>query len=258
MKQSIEGALGVWSDGPGPLHRKLSDALRAAAKSGRLPAGERLPSERELAERLNVSRSTLRQALKDLAQQGLVATRPGAGTIVVGRIPKALSRLSGFTEDMQLRGLVGTSRIIEFTRSQVGADAAFRTGLPLGTEVFTLVRLRLAGGEPIAYERATVPVSVATAPGGGAAWAVRARASARLAAVNNNPARRVIRGERDRDLVAQHDADAVLAQLAAEVREDRPRPLLVRSQRRRPVGGVGRGVGHGVLPGRVVVRATRA
>ena len=54
MKQSIEGVLGVWSDGSGPLHRKLSDALRAAAVSGRLPAGERLPSERELAQRLAV------------------------------------------------------------------------------------------------------------------------------------------------------------------------------------------------------------
>jgi GntR family transcriptional regulator len=143
----------------GPLGDRLRNALTSVLDSGVIAPGEALPSERELAERLNVSRSTLRQALKDLAQQGLVATRPGAGTIVVGRIPKALSRLSGFTEDMQLRGLVGTSRIIEFTRSQVGADAAFRTGLPLGTEVFTLVRLRLAGGEPIAYERATVPVS---------------------------------------------------------------------------------------------------
>jgi GntR family transcriptional regulator len=142
----------------GPLGDRLRNALTGVLDSGIIAPGEALPSEREMAERLNVSRSTLRQGLKDLAQLGLVATRPGAGTIVVGRIPKALSRLSGFTEDMQLRGLVGTSRIIEFMRTEVGADAAFRTGLPLGTEVFTLVRLRLAGGEPIAYERATVPV----------------------------------------------------------------------------------------------------
>ncbi len=142
----------------GPLGDRLRNALTTVVDSGVIAPGEALPSEREMAERLNVSRSTLRQSLKDLVQQGMLTTRPGAGTIVVGRIPKALSRLSGFTEDMQLRGLAATSRVLEFQRGPVDADMAFRTGLPLGTEVFTLVRLRLAGGEPIAYERATVPV----------------------------------------------------------------------------------------------------
>jgi GntR family transcriptional regulator len=112
-----------------------------------------------MAERLEISRSTLRQGLKELAQQGLLATRPGAGTVVVGRIPKALSHLSGFTEDMMLRGLVPSSQVVELSIGPVSAEAAFRTGLPLGTEVLTLLRLRLAGGEPIAYERAMVPVT---------------------------------------------------------------------------------------------------
>src|SRR5262245_63143400 len=80
MRQSIEGALGVWSDGPGPLHRKLSDAVRAAAESGRLPAGERLPSERELAQRLAVSRSTVVTAYDTLRSEGLLVSRQGSGT----------------------------------------------------------------------------------------------------------------------------------------------------------------------------------
>lgn len=142
----------------GPLGDRLRNALTYVLDSGVIPAGESLPSERDMAEQLNVSRSTLRQSLKELAQLGIVSTRPGAGTVVVGRIPKALSHLSGFTEDMQLRGLVATSRVLQCSIGPVGPDAAFRTGLPLGTPVFTLVRLRLAGGEPIAYERAMVPV----------------------------------------------------------------------------------------------------
>jgi len=142
----------------GPLGERLRNALAAVLGSGALAPGESLPSEREMAERLDISRSTLRQGLKELAQQGLVATRPGAGTVVLGRIPKALSRLSGFTEDMQLRGLLPSSRVIECRLHPVGPDMAFRTGLPLGSEVLTLVRLRFAGGEPVAYERATVPV----------------------------------------------------------------------------------------------------
>jgi len=123
----------------GPLGERLRNALTAVLDSGGIAAGGSLPSEREMAEALNVSRSTLRQGLKELAQLGIVTTRPGAGTVVVGRIPKALSRLSGFSEDMRLRGL------------EPGP-------LPLGSPILTLVRLRLAGGEPIAYERAVMPV----------------------------------------------------------------------------------------------------
>ena len=79
-----------------------------------------------MASRLDVSRFTLRQGLKDLAQMGLVATRPGAGTVVVGRIPKALSRLSGFTEDMQLRGLLATSKVLE----RIDRPGRSRHGVP--------------------------------------------------------------------------------------------------------------------------------
>jgi GntR family transcriptional regulator len=142
----------------GPLGERLRNALAGALEAGAIPPGESLPAEREMAEKLDVSRSTLRQGLKDLAQLGLVATRPGAGTIVVGRIPKALSRLSGFSEDMQLRGLLPSSKVLECSVAPVSAEAAFRTGLPLGTAVMTLVRLRLAGGEALSYERAIVPV----------------------------------------------------------------------------------------------------
>ena len=73
MSQPIETILGVWSDGPGPLHRKLSDAVRAAVDDGRLPAGERLPSERDLAARLALSRSTVVTAYDTLVPASAVA-----------------------------------------------------------------------------------------------------------------------------------------------------------------------------------------
>lgn len=142
----------------GPLGERLRNALASVIEGGAIAPGESLPSEREMAERLAVSRSTLRQGLKELAQMGLVATRPGAGTVVTGRIPKALSRLSGFTEDMRLRGLLASSKVLECSIAPISPDDAFRTGLPLGTPMMTLVRLRMAGGEALSYERAMVPV----------------------------------------------------------------------------------------------------
>ena len=143
----------------GPLSDRLRNAMSSVIDDGLIATGESLPSDRELASQLEISRSTVRQVLKDLAEHGLVHTRPGAGTVVTGRIPKALSRLSGFSEDMRLRGLLPSSKVIELSVGPVPKETAFRTGLPLGTQMLTLERLRLAGGETLSFERAVVPVS---------------------------------------------------------------------------------------------------
>ncbi len=144
----------------GPLKDRLLDAFTEMIDLGGLRSGEPLPAERVLASQLSVSRTTLRHCLKDLAQLGLVATRQGAGTVVVRRIPKALTRLSGFTEDMRCRGLVPSAVVLERRIAAATSDLAFRTGVPLGAPVLTLLRLRAAGGEVLALERALVPVDV--------------------------------------------------------------------------------------------------
>jgi DNA-binding transcriptional MocR family regulator len=82
MNQSIEATFGAWVEGPGPLHRKLSDAIRRAIERGYLPAGERLPAERDLAVRLAVSRSTVVTAFDTLRSEGLLESRQGSGTRV--------------------------------------------------------------------------------------------------------------------------------------------------------------------------------
>lgn len=148
----------------GPLAIRLRSTLAAAIRAGVLPADRPLPPERDLAAQLGVSRSTLRVCLKDLADMGLVFTRHGAGTLVAGTIPKALSRLSGFTEDVSARGLRPTSDILECRRGPVTADTAMRTGLALGSQVLTLVRLRRADGEALSFEEVVVPVA-AVGPG---------------------------------------------------------------------------------------------
>ena len=82
---SVEMALGRWSEGPGPLHRKLTAAFREAVERGYFHAGERLPSERELAVRLAVSRSTVVAAYDVLRAEGLLESRQGSGTRVRSR-----------------------------------------------------------------------------------------------------------------------------------------------------------------------------
>ncbi|MCB9684401.1 MAG: PLP-dependent aminotransferase family protein [Alphaproteobacteria bacterium] len=88
----VEEVLGDWSAGPGPLQRKLADALRAAISVGSLPPGTRLPAERALAQSLAVSRSTVVAALAALRDEGLVTSRHGSGTRVAVDARRRLPR----------------------------------------------------------------------------------------------------------------------------------------------------------------------
>lgn len=84
--ERLIGLLGDWSaDGHGGLARRLAASLRGAITGGVLAGGTRLPPERHLATLLSVSRSTVTTALDELRADGLVASRQGAGTEVVGR-----------------------------------------------------------------------------------------------------------------------------------------------------------------------------
>ena len=73
----------------GPLNQRLRDAMVHSIRDGLLPANRALPSERDLAVGLGVSRSSVRKCLKDLSDMGLVETRHGAGSVVRAFIPKA-------------------------------------------------------------------------------------------------------------------------------------------------------------------------
>lgn len=70
----------------GPAYARLADALRQAVTDGRLPAGSRLPSERDLTERVDLSRTTVTRAYAELRAQGYLLTRRGSGSVV--RVPE--------------------------------------------------------------------------------------------------------------------------------------------------------------------------
>jgi GntR family transcriptional regulator len=144
----------------GPLGRRLFSAFAEVIDIGLVPAGKTLPSERDLAEALGVSRSTLRDCLSELGERQLVKTKHGVGTVVVGQVRKAFSRLSGFTEDMRARGLEPSSRVLERKIGPATPEIAIRTGLPLGTRIMTVARLRYASDEVLSFERVNVPLDV--------------------------------------------------------------------------------------------------
>lgn len=88
-----------------PLYLQLARNLEAAIHAGQWKSEQALPSERALSEQLSISRVTARKALEVLFAQGLIRRSQGSGTFITPRLEQPLSRLSGFSEMLRLKGL---------------------------------------------------------------------------------------------------------------------------------------------------------
>lgn len=136
---------------------RLRQAMRAVIEQRALEPGQALPSERELAHSLALSRVTVRKAIAGLVEDGLLDQRHGAGTFVTERIIKPVARLSSFTEDLRERGLTPHSRFLQRGCGEATPDEAMALNLSPGEPVARLYRLRCDGDTPLAIERTVVP-----------------------------------------------------------------------------------------------------
>ncbi len=143
-----------------PAYLRLRRALRQQVEAGVLGPGQSLPSERELAEQLSLSRVTVRKALAGLVENGVLVQRQGAGTFVAERIVKPLSKMTSFSEDLKARGLNPRSVFLERSVGEVTPDEAMALNLSPGSLVVRLHRLRYAGTEPLAVERSAIPQAI--------------------------------------------------------------------------------------------------
>jgi GntR family transcriptional regulator len=134
-----------------PAYRKIQSAIRQRIISGRLKAGDVVDSERELAKLHGVSLMTARHALADLAREGIVERRHGAGTFVAP--PKVhFNKLLGYSEQMAGVGLTARSRIISSGIVNREHEIAARLGLSSSSRLVRIERVRSAGEEPVAHE----------------------------------------------------------------------------------------------------------
>jgi GntR family transcriptional regulator len=142
------------------LRRRAWEGVAEAIRRGAYGPGGRLPPERELAERLDVSRSTLRLALHDLERAGVVVRRPGrgGGTFVAApKVERDLGSFAGLGEYIRRQGLVAGARVLAVALTSADASAAGALRLGPGEPVVAVTRVRLADGEPIALERSSFP-----------------------------------------------------------------------------------------------------
>jgi GntR family transcriptional regulator len=122
--------------------------------------GERLGAERELAERLGVSRSTIRAAVADLERTGAVRrTRGRGGGIFVAerKVERDLTSLAGLPAYLRRQGFESDARVLSTATIEADPETAAELGLPAAALLLEVVRVRLADGEPISLERALFP-----------------------------------------------------------------------------------------------------
>ena len=132
----------------------VTSAIAEDVASGRLQPGDRLGSERSLAERLGVSRVTVRNALRILAQDGLIVSAPGRGHFVApagfGEPP---NRMMGFTELAGMLGLTASARVISTETRAATYDEASALRIVPGAALFDVVRLRFLDDLPVVVDR---------------------------------------------------------------------------------------------------------
>ncbi|HAF60993.1 MAG TPA: GntR family transcriptional regulator [Anaerolineaceae bacterium] len=143
-----------------PLYLQLANQLIGQMRSGALKPGDRLPSEHELTERLNVSRITARQAIETLLEKGLIYREQGRGTFMAEMKMHGIRGFTSFTEDMRSRGLVPGSRIIKMELVHVEEKLQQDLKVASNDLVIHLVRLRLADGEPVAFQVTYLPYKI--------------------------------------------------------------------------------------------------
>src|SRR2546423_10990861 len=126
-------------------YREIERYLRSLVE--RAGPGDPLPREAELCERFSVSRMTVRQALQELTNDGLVERRRGQGTFVAHRpVHRRPGVFLSFTEEMNRRGVQATSRLLGAAMDDARRSETLDLGLGPDSQVVRITRVRLADG----------------------------------------------------------------------------------------------------------------
>lgn len=143
--------------GPQTLYAQLRERLRSEILAGRLKPHQQLPSEAELSSAHRVSRITVRQALADLQQEGLVVKVHGKGSFVAPpRVQQDLAGLRGLAESLGGSGYAVHGRLLEMVERSADDDVARALALAPGARVTELLSLRSLDRVPLSLNRSWV------------------------------------------------------------------------------------------------------
>jgi GntR family transcriptional regulator len=148
---------------PVPLYYQAARALEQAIEAGRLPRGSKLESELDLAEQLGISRPTMRAAIKQLVDKGMLVRRRGIGTIVAPKPVRRVVALTSLYDDLKEAGREPRTRVLALEEIPCPPEIAEHLGLEPGVPVLHFDRLRVAHSVdpyPIALMHNVVPADL--------------------------------------------------------------------------------------------------
>lgn len=136
--------------GPIPLYYQVAKRIEDAIRDGRLPAGSRIENEVALSERLGLSRPTIRRAIQDVVDKGLLVRRRGIGTQVVhGEVARQVE-LTSLHEDLARAGRHPSTVLLLHEVVLADTSLAERLSVAEGSELLHLRRLRSSDDTPLA------------------------------------------------------------------------------------------------------------
>jgi DNA-binding GntR family transcriptional regulator len=145
---------------PVPLYFQVATQLEEMIESGEMPVGGRLANEVELADRLGVSRPTMRRAIQYLVERGMLVRKRGVGTQIVHPKVRRPVELTSLYDDLAKTGQSPVTEVLDFNVGPATQPMAELYGVPEGLEVAWFERLRYAGGEPLALMHNVVPTAI--------------------------------------------------------------------------------------------------
>ena len=134
------------------IRLQISDSLRRQIEAGELQAYSAIPSERKLAQQLGVSRMTVRAAMEELVNNGLLIRRRGRKTVVADQKINRAAGFTSFSEEMRLRGWTPHSSVRQVTTLLADVATSAQLEAPAGERVILIERLRFADDAPLAHE----------------------------------------------------------------------------------------------------------
>lgn len=137
-------------DGPLPLYHQVREALLALIVDGGLEEGSLIPTEREIGEKLQVSRITVRRAIDELVREGYLVTQQGKGTFVARpKIQRRMNQMKSFSEQMSEEGHRPASQLLSLRHEKATGHVASVLSINNDDWVWVVERLRYADEEPI-------------------------------------------------------------------------------------------------------------
>jgi len=141
-----------------PAYIRIHDALKKKIDDGFWEIGQRLPSERDLADDYEVSRMTLRQAITLLVEEGILERRVGSGTYVAShRVQEKMRGTTSFTEIVRSQGKSPSSQVVSYQRKPANETEIQQLQLKPSDYVVCMERVRYADNMPLVFEVASIP-----------------------------------------------------------------------------------------------------